>query len=644
MSDSQPLFAGGRSRASSWILALCLGLTGFSAARAEDQPAATTTVSQLVVSANRVPTPADQVASSVTLITAEQIEAQQDRSLPDILREVPGVNLVQSGGPGGATSLFIRGANSNQTKVLVDGIDVSDPTTPNGVFQFQNFLSAGVQQIEVLRGPQSGLYGSDAIGGVVEVITKTGSGPARITASLEGGSFGTFNQTASLSGSLDRFSYALDLAHLRATDTPVTSPELLAPGEASHDDAYENLTVATKLGYRLTDQFDLGLVARYVHSDLRFTNDSFSLDTYTYQANPEQSRSVADQAFTRATAHLSLFDGRFDQTLGFGFTDYRREDLDPVYAASSNTGDRYKLDWRGDAKLARGEILTLGAEWQQDEILNSPITARMSDAAGYAELRSEVGGRFFNTLSLRYDASDRFGDAATFRIAPSLAVAETGTTLKASVGTGFKAPTLNELFVDYPGYAANPNLRPERSLGYDVGFEQALAHRVVVFGATWFHNDIKDLIAANDTFTTSVNIGKATTTGVETFLAWRPTANFSARADYTYTDAQDAILHQELVRRPRDKVSLTFGWRPIPKLSLTASVLYVGPWQDFSRVDYSSVTASDYATVNLAATYEMSKDLSVFARITNLLDRRYQDPIGFLQPGLGVIAGAKASF
>jgi vitamin B12 transporter len=644
MFDSHRCFAGGRSRASSWIFAVCLSLTGFRGAQAEDQSTGSVTVSPLVVvSANRAPTPANQVASSVTVITAEQIETQQERSLPDVLREVPGVNLVQSGGPGGATSLFIRGANSNQTKVLVDGIDVSDPTTPNGIFQFQNFLSAGVQQVEVLRGPQSGLYGSDAIGGVVEVITRTGSGPAHITASLEGGSFGTFNQTASLSGSLDRFSYALDLAHLRTTDTPVTPPELLAPGEARNNDAYDNQTVAAKLGYKLTDQLDVGLVARYVHSDLHFTSD------FDFGAGPDpvQSKSLADQLFTRATAHLALLDGRFDQTLGLAYTDYRRDDLIPNNPPSPNVGDREKLDWRGDLKITPDEILTLGAERQQDEIVNSPITARMTNDAGFAELRSSIDGRFFNTLSLRYDDSDRFGAAATYRIAPSLLIAETGTRLKASVGTGFKAPTLGELFVSYPAFDffANPSLKPEHSFGYDLGFEQDLAHGRVEFGATYFHNDIKDLIASNDSFTTNVNIGRATTQGVETFIAWRPNAALNLRADYTYTDAEDDILHQELLRRPKDKASLNLGWRASRRLSLTASLLYVGAWIDSDR-DFTvpRLTAPGYATVNLAANYELTGNLALFGRITNLLDRRHQDPIGFLQPGLGVFAGARASF
>jgi vitamin B12 transporter len=632
-----------RGRASLAVLTLCLGLVARSEALAEDTPAGATTVTPLVVSATRTPTPANQVASSVTVVTAREIELKQERNLPDVLRDVPGLNLIQSGGPGGLTSLFIRGTNSNQTKVLVDGIDVSDPTTPTGVFQFQNFLTAGVQQVEVLRGPQSGLYGADAIGGLVDVITKAGSGPAKLEASLEGGSFGTFNQTAGLSGSLDRFSYALDLAHLRADDSPVTPTNLLAPGEKRNNDSYDNQTIATKLGYKVTDDFDLGLVLRYAQSDLHFTSDFDVLNG----PDPVQSKSLADQLFTRATAHLSLLDGRFDQTLGLGYTWYKRDDLVANNAPSPNDGDRYKIDWQGSFKIAPDEILLVGAEHQRDEIVGSPISAQITNDAGFLQLQSRLAGQFFNTLSVRYDSNDRFGGYATYRIAPSYLIAATGTRLKASVGTGFKAPTLNELFVSFPAFFffANPNLKPEHSFGYDLGFEQDLAPVHVQFGATWFHNDITDLIEANDTFTTDVNIGRATTEGVEAFVAWRPITELTARADYTYTDAEDDVLHRQLLRRPKDKASVNIAWQALRKLAVTGEILYVGSWIDGDRFfTVPRLDAPGFTTVNLTANYDLSKNLTLFGRVSNLLDRRYQDPVGFLQPGVGVFAGAKASF
>jgi vitamin B12 transporter len=631
-------------RASLSVIALCLGLAAYSTAHAEDSPPPdATTVTPVTVSATRTPTPVNQVASSVTVITAKEIALKQERTLPDILRDVPGLNLIQSGGPGGVTSLFIRGTDSNHTKVLIDGIDVSDPTTPNGVFQYQNLLAAGIEQVEVLRGPQSGLYGADAIGGVVDVITKTGSGPAQGQVTLEGGSFGTFNQTGEVSGSLDRLNYVLDLAHLRTDDSPVTPTDLLSAGEKRNNDAYDNQTIAGKLGYKVTDNLNLGLVARYAQTDLHFTSD------FDFGAGPDpvRSKSLADQLFTRATANLSLLDGRLDQTLGVGYTFYRRDDLIPNNPSSPNDGGRYKFDWQGTFKITADEILLAGVEHQRDDILSSPVSAHMVNDAGFLELQSAVSGRVFNTLSVRYDSNDRFGDYTTYRIAPSFLIPETGTRLKASLGTGFKAPTLNELFVSFPAFFffANPDLKPERSFGYDIGFEQDLKPWRARFGATWFHNDIRDLITENALFTTDINIGRATTQGLETFVAWRPLASLSLRGDYTYTDAEDDILHQELLRRPKDKASLDVVWQATSRLSVSAEGLYVGSWIDGNRsFSIPRLTAAGYATMNLTANYEWDRRLTLFGRVTNLFDKQYQDPEGFLAPGVGVFAGAKASF
>lgn len=598
---------------------------------------------EVVVSATRTPTPASAVASSVTVITAQDIELKQETTLPDVLRDVPGLNLVQTGGQGGVTSLFIRGADSNHTKVLVDGIDVSDPSTPGGSFEFANFQTGDIQQAEVLRGPQSGLYGSDAIGGVVDVTTKSGSGPAQLSAMLQGGSFATFDQSAAVSGASERTNYVFDLEHLKSAATPVTPPDLLSPGEARNDDAYDNLTLATKLGLTPVQGLGLGLVARYVHSDLRFTSDF----DFGPGPDPVQSQTVSDQLFTRASASVTLLDGRLVQTLGVGFTDYDSTERVPNNPDTPERGDRIKADWQADLSLLPGQTLTAGAEGERDAIQSSPISASVTNAAGFVQLQSSFGGRVFATESLRYDSNGQFGGKATYRIAPAILVPETGTKLKASAGTGFKAPTLNELYVDYPafGFFANPALKPETSLGYDAGLEQTLIGGRVQLGATWFHNDIRNLITDNAAFTTNINVGRATTSGVESFALWRPNGALSLRADYTFTRAVDDILHEELLRRPRHKASLDAQWSAAPALTLTATALYVSSWIDGNR-DFTvpRLTAPGYVTVNLAADYRASARWSLFWRLTNLLDRRYQDPIGFLAPGFGAFAGVKARF
>jgi len=620
-------------------------LFGGPPAAADDEPAPPVSLPPVVISATRIPTPEAQLGSSVTVITGDEIQRKQERTLSDVLQDVPGLNVVQTGGPGSVTSVFIRGTNANHTKVLIDGVDASDPSSSNGAFDFSQILASDIERIEVLRGPQSGLYGSDAIGGVISITTKQGSGPPRLRASVEGGSFGTFNQTAGISGSLSRFSYNFDVTHFHTADTPVTPSALVPPGRPVNPDYYDNLTFATRLGARLTDNFDLGLVARYVDSTLRSTADDF--------LGPEAIPSVSDnhEFFTRATAHLALFDGAFDQTVGLGYTDYSRRLLDPndtPAVPAYYRGDRVKIDYQGNIHLMPGEVLTLGAEHQLDEINDSaPVVAQMANDAVFLQLQSSFGERFFNTISVRYDNNDRFGGKATFRLAPAFLIPETGTKLKGSIGTGFKAPTLDEMFDSYPefGFFANPYLKPETSVGYDIGFEQSLPGDRVAFGATYFHNNIANLISINETGTSYANIGQATTQGVETFVSYKPVTAVTLRADYTYTNAVDDILHQELLRRPRDKASLNATWQVTEAASVSATVLYVGPWVDINRSgSVSGLIAKGYTLVNLAGSYDLGHGLTAFARIDNLLDQHYQDPTGFLHPGLGVFAGLRIVF
>src|ERR1700730_17222954 len=299
-------------------------------------------VPTIVITATRIPTPELDVASSVTVVTADEIAARQERTFAEVLKDVPGLNVVQQGGPGAETSVFMRGTNSNHTKVLVDGIDVSDPSNANAAFDFGQLLTQDIERVEVLRGPQSGLYGSDAIGGVINVITRAGAGPMKLSASVEGGTFDSFNQTAGVSGSQETFHYSANVAHLHSGSTPVTPLDLLAPGEPRNNDYYDNFTVSSKLGFDVTPDLDLGLVARYTNTHLHYTGEDYS----TFPALPaaQQSASDTDEYYGRATAHLVALDGGLNQTLGVAFTRNRTATLQPQTPESLNTGERVKLD------------------------------------------------------------------------------------------------------------------------------------------------------------------------------------------------------------------------------------------------------------------------------------------------------------
>jgi vitamin B12 transporter len=594
---------------------------------------------EVVVTATRLPTPESEVASSITVITAEEIARRQERSLPDVLKDVPGLNLVQEGGPGGQTSVFMRGTNSNHTKVLIDGIDVSDPSNAVGSFDLGPLLAQDVERVEVLRGPQSGLYGSDAIGGVINIITRSGQGPAQFTAEAERGSFDTFNQFGSVSGSSDALHYSANVEHVRSGATPVTPLDVLASGERRNDDYDDNLTVSTKLGLDVTQGLDLALIGRYTDTHLRVTGDDDVLFGFP---DPQQSQNDTTAYYGRVAAHLLSLDGRLEQTLGVAYTRDTLTSVVPGPFEGVNQGVRIKIDWQGALKLAVGETLLLGAEHQR-EAISQPIAAGLNTNAGYVELQSQLAPGLFTALNARYDDNERFGGKLTYRIAPTYLISATDTKLKASFGTGFKAPTLSQLYQSFPPYFfANPDLKPETSTGYDAGIEQGLG-RALQLGGTYFRNRIRDLIESNVTGTTYANIGRATTQGVESFVALRPSRALTLRVDYTYTEAIDDERDQELLRRPKHKGSLDVAWQAADTFVIDASVLTVSDWIDGNR-DFSipRLRAPGYTVANLAASYDVTRHLTVFARIDNLLDRRYENPYGFLQPSLGVFGGIKA--
>jgi len=610
-------------------------------------PSGTADTAPTVVSPTGTVTPTGQVASSITVITAKDIETQQLRTVPDVLSTVPGLNVVQTGGPGGLTSVFMRGTNSNHTKVLIDGIDVSDPSNANGAFDYAHLLTSDIAQIEVLRGPQSGLYGSDAIGGVVSIVTKKGDGPARTTASIETGSFGTFNQSAGLSGSQDNYNYAFSIAHLHASDVPVTPLQLLPPGQQAIGNSYDNMTYSTKTGLDINEFWSVNSVMRYTEATLLFTGDNFNV--FPSVPNAAQSNHTVHQFFTREEAVWSLLDGRIKNYFGVNYTNYWNSDFGPTDPVSTiTTGNRLKYDWHSVTQLTTGNNLVVGLEQETFQLQTPALAAENGNKAGYVELQSDFAKRFFLVANVREDVNDQFGDHTTYRVAPAVILPFTETKLKASYGTGFKAPTLNQLFQSFPdfNFFANPNLKPEQSRGVDIGFEQPLFNDRVRFGSTYFKNNITDLINANNTFTTNINIGNAITEGTESFVTASIIDRVKVRADYTVTRAVDADTGLQLLRRPKEKFSVTTIWNPIDPLTLSATVLHVSDWIDIDRAgDPGNIVAPGYTVVNLRADYAINDQLKLFGRIDNLANVHYQNPTGFLAPGLGVFGGVRfASF
>jgi vitamin B12 transporter len=625
----------------------------------------------VVVSPTTIPTPEREIASSITVITGEDLTRDQRRTVPDALQAVPGLNVVQTGGPGGQTSIFMRGTNPNHVKVLIDGMDVGDPSSVAGNFDFAHLLAGDIDRIEVLRGPQGGLYGSDAIGGVISITTKKGSGQLKVHTLVEAGSFQTFNQNVNASGAVGNFNYAFNVMHVRSS-TPVTPINLLAPGQARINDTYNNWTYSTKLGADLSENLSVTGVVRYVDAKLGFTGDDFTPFPLSF---PEtlQSTTTNHNLYARGEAVWSLFDGRLKNFFGVSHTDQKNRTINPnpdfpgnfgftsplIAPPFTNQGWRTKYDWRGEGTIAPGHVIVVGLEHQKDSLstdstgtvdggfnfTQTTTTASNANKAGYVELQSQFEKRFFIVANIRNDRNESFGPYTTWRIAPVFIVPGTETKLKATYGTGFKAPSLTQLYVDNPsfGFLANRNLKPETSKGYDYGFEQSVLRDRVSFGATYFRNDIVNLIANQFTpVFTNINIGQAKTSGVESFVSVIPVERVKVRADYTYTATRNEVTGLGLFRRPAHKASVAATWNPLDSLSLSATVIYVSSWVDPGRVGTPPrLNTESFTLVNLAANYDVNTFVTVFGRVDNLFNTQYQDPTGFMRPGLGVFGGVR---
>jgi vitamin B12 transporter len=349
----------------------------------------------------------------------------------------------------------------------------------------------------------------------------------------------------------------------------------------------------------------------------------------------------------------SLFDGGFINTFGYNYTEHTNTNKAPDPATPEvNLGDRKRYDWRGVVQPVPGQVLMLGLQSERETLTTlatvfAPGTrAATTTKSGYMEVQTEMFQRFFFVANVRHDENDAFGPATTFRLAPAVILPFTETKLKATYGTGFKAPTLSQLYVSFPSFNffANPNLRPEESKGYDYGFEQPFFYDRFRIGLTYFQNNITNLITANAAFTSWTNIGTAKTSGYEAFASAVITDRLKVRADYTYTKAIDAILDLELLRRPRHKYSVNVAWTPIDKLVFSATWLRVSDWIDGNRnFSIQRLVAPGYQVINLAANYTINDNVNIFTRIDNLLNEQYQNPTGFLRPGFGVYGGVRVS-
>ena len=607
----------------------------------------------IVVTATRTEQPKLELGSSTTLISFEDLIKAGKETVAEALAVVPGLDVVQNGGAGKTADVFIRGANSEHTLVMMDGVEVNDPMSPGRTFDFAHLSLDNIERIEIVRGPQSTLFGSDAMGGVINMITKKGKEKSRVFISAETGSYNTFREAAGIGGGTDTVNYSLEISRF-------DSKGFSESGEKygnTEKDGYGNTTLSGRVGFKPAKNLELNLISRYITA--RNHLDNFA------GAGGDDPNYITDasQFLLAVNSRLSLLKGKWEQRFGVSYNHMRRDldnPTDQFQPFDSQEGlfrgRIFKIDWQHNLYLHSTNTITAGIEYEREwgesayswESLWGPgessFPGKSARTTGfYLQDSVKIRDTFFMTLGVRMDDHSRFGTVTTFRIAPAW-LFKSGTKLKATYGTGFKAPSLYQLYAPATAWGplGNQNLEPEKCQGWDIGIEQFLANDRLTLSFTYFRNDFEDLILY-DFIQGYINISQAETKGFEIFMSAGPFKDVTISGSYTYTDARDRETGEPLLRRPKHKANLTFNLRFFKRANANLFIVYVGKRLDL--FPYPAITEADaYTLFNLAVSYRLSEHIEVFGRLDNLFDKEYEAVLGYGTPGRSAYLGIKASY
>lgn len=621
---------------------------------------------EVVVSATKTEQPVSHVTSSVEVITGEDLKRRKIKTVVDALRLSQGLAVFSNGGPGTTATVRIRGGSPNQTLVLIDGAIMNSATT--GQFDFANLTTDNIERIEILRGSQSMLWGSDAMGGVINIVTKKGKGKPRVTSFAEYGSFVSLREGTSASGETGPADFAVSLSRW---DMAGFSAVDFRRG-AIERDAYRNWQASGRLGFRLPGEGRLDLDFRWLNGDVDFDNasafgggpfDVFKLKStsnqFVYSGRYEQP--LADwytHTLTMARAQESLVTqaGTFQRSVVTGAVSPASTFNNSQINTLSN-----RIESRHDVTIAEPLLLTLGYQFreQQGENISSSAIPEtiISSQSGFAQLQLNAWDRLFATAGLRQDAFNIFGDATTYRVTGGYLFEETGTKVRGSYSTGFRAPAINEIL--FPNFG-NPNLRPEKSQSMDAAVDQSFFGDRLRLSATYFWNRFRDLITSAPSATVcgvgpfgtnfcAQNIGAAKSQGWElgldaTLLQDLPfMRSLELRGQYTYTLTRDLEENagNRLPRWPVDQWSGILSYQPIEAVRVNLAVRYVGSrFNDVANTE--NLKAFDVWT--LSAFYDVSSHVQVYTRAENLFNEKYEEILFLGTPVRSIYFGVKTDF
>ncbi|MFT4027303.1 MAG: TonB-dependent receptor [Novosphingobium sp.] len=590
----------------------------------------------IVVLASGFEQPREETGQAISVVNRNRLDQLQAVSVGDALRTLPGMAVAKRGSFGGLTSVFIRGGNSSQTLVLIDGVRINDVSTPNNQFDFGPLLAGSASRIEVLRGPNSVVWGNQAIGGVVNIETWKPTGPLGIDAGIEYGANDTVSGHANVSGQAGILEASLGGAYYRTDGISA-----IVPG--TERDGSRVYALNGKLKVNLTSNLNLDFRGYFNDSRTEYDNP------FAFTTTPGEALPVAfnKQFVLYAGVNLDLADGRFHNRVAYTRTDIDRRGVDPEAFSYNNyqafaTIDRF--EYRGAYDFGEIATLTAGAEYEKNssytQFETDPATRGESDvASGYAQVSLRPVKGLTLTGGVRHDAYSLYGSHTTVGGNLAYTPNDGDTVLRATYGEGFRAPTFSDSLPPY----GNPNLKPETSRNMDLGIEQALFDKRVKVGATYFRRRTTDQIGY-DAFFVPQNIERVHTDGLELTLEADPTPTVHIEANYTLTNSfnrSGTYDGKRLQLRPQHSGSATIDWETPLKLKLGGTLTVSG---DSFNDQNNLVRIKGYALFDLRAAYPLTDKVEIYGRIENLFDTKYTIVTNYGTYGRSAFAGVRARF
>ncbi len=578
------------------------------------------------IEATRGPLAKKDLPSSITVIDREQIEQKNYINVEDMLREELGLDVVQNGSLGSNTTVFMRGAGSSSTLVMVDGVQVNANTT--GAFNFSDILADNLERIEILRGPQSTLWGADAVGGVINLVTRKGKGKPTHSFTFEGGSFSTFKENLSSSGGTERYDYSMSVSRV---DTEGFTSAIDKNGN-NEDDGYQNTSTSLRAGLNFMEDGRAEFIGRYIQSRVEF--DEFSFGSGFFVDGPPLSRT--ESFYIAAPIEKSItdwWDVRFNPNIAY---DEFRSRNQTALANADIFNRTYTLDLQNTFSFMKYYSLILGGEYQLRNGVSTggSIDKNLENQSVYMQGIFNYHEKLVLTGGFRYDGNDSFENAFTHKLEGAYRFNKWGTRVRAAWATGFRAPTINDLF--FPGFS-NPDLKPEENESWEAGFDQSFLNGDIVVSSVYFDQNFDNLIQFSSVTFLPINIGSAKSKGVETSVKIKLVDDFRLNLNHTWNDTFNKATKRRLIRRAEHKwhANIQRDWK---KLSALLGFTFKSGIEDFSA------NADAFFVTRIAASYKLNKHLKFTVRGENIFDEEYEEIVGLGTAGAAAYAGFTVTY